>query len=31
MLKNKTLPDFTNLLSPNDFLNNYKIIKRYFS
>ena len=31
MLKNKTLTDFTNLLSPNDFLNNDKIIKRYFS
>ena len=30
MFEGKTLNDFTNLFSPNDFLKNDKIMKRYF-
>ena len=30
MLKGKTLNDFTNLFSPNDFKKKYEIILRYF-
>ena len=30
MLKGKKLLDYTNLLSPNDFKNNYRVIKRIF-
>ena len=30
MLKGKTLLDYTNLFSPNDFKKNYQIIKRIF-
>ena len=31
MLSGKTLTDFTNLFSPNDFKENYYIILKYFS
>ena len=30
-LNNKTLTDLTNLFSPNNFLKNNEIIKKYFS
>ena len=30
MLKGKTLLDYTNLLSPNDFKKNYQAIKKIF-
>ena len=30
MLKGKTLSDYTNLFSPNDFKNNDRVIKRIF-
>ena len=30
MLKDKSLLDYTNLFSPNDYEKNYKIILKYF-